>query len=65
MAVILCEECRGFKRIMDPHVSKLCYGHCRAVEYPYLTAIFKEERLGGFLPPTQCRYFKGRKSQTQ
>lgn len=58
MPEIICENCRDFKRICDPQVSKVCYGHCRAIEYPYFLAIFKEDRLGAFTAPTQCKFFR-------
>jgi hypothetical protein len=61
MAEILCEDCRDFKRTYDPQISKVCYGHCRAMEYPFLLGIFKEARPVAFTAPKNCKYFHEKK----
>jgi hypothetical protein len=61
MPEILCEACRNYKRTYDPQISKVCHGHCRAIEYPFLLGIFKEARPGAFTAPTDCKYFQEKK----
>ena len=61
MAEILCEDCRDFKRTSDPQISKVYYGHCRAIEYPFLLGIFKEAGPGAFTAPKNCKYFHEKK----
>jgi hypothetical protein len=61
MAQILCEDCRDFKYTYDPQIAKVCYGHCRAIEYPFLLAIFKEDRPGAFTAPKDCKFFHEKK----
>ena len=61
MPEILCEDCRDFTRTYDPQISQVCHGHCQAIEYPFLLAIFREARPGAFTPPQECQYFKKKK----
>lgn len=61
MAAVLCEDCRNFKYTYDLQMAKVCYGHCREIEYPFLLAIFKEERPGAFIAPKDCKYFMEKK----
>ena len=28
---ILCDDCKNFKYTYDPQMSKVCFGHCRAI----------------------------------
>ncbi len=61
MPEILCEACRNYKRTYDPQISKVLYGHCRAIEYPFLLGIFMEARPGAFTAPTKCDWFQEKK----
>jgi len=61
MAEILCEDCQDFKRACDPQLSRVCFGHCQALEYPFLLTISKKARAGAFPPPKVCKYFHERK----
>ena len=61
MPKILCEDCRDFKYTYDPQISKVLYGHCRAIEYPFLLGIFKEARPGAWTAPKECKFFHGRR----
>lgn len=63
MPEILCEDCRDFKRTYDPQISLVCHGHCRAIEYPFLLAIFREPRAGAFTAPQECQYFREKKKR--
>jgi len=58
---ILCDDCKNYKPTYDPQISKACFGHCRAIEYPFLLGIFKEARPGAFTAPTDCKYFQEKK----
>ncbi len=58
---ILCEGCQSFKYTYDPQISKVLFGHCRAIEYPFLLGIFKEARAGAFNAPKECKFFKEKK----
>lgn len=58
---ILCEDCKSFKYSYDPQMSKVVFGHCRAIEYPFLLAVFKEDRPGAFTAPKDCKFFKEKK----
>ncbi len=64
MAEILCEDCLDFRRCCEPHLAKVCFGHCQALEYPFLLAISKKARNGAFTPPRECKYFHERRSKT-
>jgi hypothetical protein len=55
---ILCENCKSFKYTCDPQMSQVCFGHCRAMEYPFLLGVSKEARPGAFTPPTHCKFFQ-------
>jgi hypothetical protein len=58
---ILCDDCKNFKTTYDPQMSKVAFGHCRAIEYPFLLAVFKEARPGAFVAPTDCKFFQEKK----
>ena len=58
---ILCDDCKSFKYTYDPQMSKACFGHCRAIEYPFLLGVFKEARPGAFTAPTDCKFFQEKK----
>ena len=58
---ILCDDCRNFKATFDPQMKQACFGHCRAIEYPFLLGIFKEARPGAFTAPSDCKYFQEKK----
>jgi hypothetical protein len=58
---ILCDDCRNFKATFDPQVKQVCFGHCRAIEYPFLLGIFKEAQPGAFTAPSDCKYFQEKK----
>jgi len=55
---ILCDNCKSFKQSLDPQVSEVLFGHCRAVEYPFLLGVFKKGRQGAFTAPTDCKFFQ-------
>jgi hypothetical protein len=61
MPKILCEDCRDFKYTYDPQISRVLYGHCRAIEYPFLLGIFKEARPGAWTAPKECKFFHEKK----
>ena len=63
MAKILCEDCRDFKYTYDPQISKVLYGHCRAIEYPFLLGIFKERGLEPGRLPRNANSSTKRKSR--
>ena len=58
---ILCDDCKNFKQTFYPQISKVCFGHCRAIEYPFLLVIFKEARPGAFNAPKDCKFFQEKK----
>ena len=58
---ILCEGCQSLKYTYDPQISQVLFGHCRAIEYPFLLGIFKEARPGAFTAPKECKLFKEKK----
>jgi len=62
---ILCEDCKSFKNTCDPQTSKVLFGHCRAVEYPFLLGVFKEARAGEFTAPTDCKFFQEKKAKKE
>ena len=57
---ILCDDCKNFKYTYDPQMSRF-YGHCRAIEYPFLLGVFKEARPGAFTAPKDCKFFQEKK----
>ena len=63
MPKILCEQCQDFKYTYDPQISKALYGHCRAIEYPFLLGIFKEARPGAWTAPKECKFFHEKKKK--
>jgi len=60
---ILCNDCKSFKNTSDPQISKVMFGHCRAIEYPFLLGVFKEARAGAFTAPKDCEFFQGKKKK--
>jgi len=60
---ILCDDCKNIKYTYDPQMSKVLFGHCRAIEYPFLLAVFKEARAGAFTAPTDCKFFQEKKKK--
>jgi len=58
---ILCDDCKNFKQTFDPQISKVLFGHCRAIEYPFLLGIFMETRPGAFTAPKDCKFFQEKK----
>jgi hypothetical protein len=60
---ILCDDCKSFKLSFDPQMSKVVFGHCRAIEYPFLLGVFKEARPGAFVAPTDCKFFQEKKKK--
>ena len=62
---IVCEDCKSFKYTCDPQTSKVLFGHCRAIEYPFLLGVFKEARAGEFTAPTDCKFFQEKKEKNK
>jgi hypothetical protein len=60
---ILCDDCKNFKYTFDPQMSKVLFGHCRAIEYPFLLGVFKEARTGAFNAPKDCKFFQEKKKK--
>ncbi len=60
---ILCDDCKNYKEAMDVQVNKGVYGYCRAWEYPFLLAIFKQEMNGAFTVPSECSLFAKAKAK--
>jgi hypothetical protein len=58
---ILCDECKSCKYTYDPQMSKVFFGHCRAIEYPFLLGVFKEAPAGAFTAPKDCKFFQEKK----
>ena len=44
---ILCDDCKSFKQTFDPQMSKVLFGHCRAIEYPFLLGDFQGSAARG------------------
>ncbi|MBU4233798.1 MAG: hypothetical protein L6277_03730 [Desulfobacterales bacterium] len=60
---ILCDDCKSLKPTYDLQVAKVLFGHCQAIEYPFLLGIFKEARLGAFTAPKDCKFFQEKKKK--
>jgi hypothetical protein len=58
---ILCEDCKSFQYTCDPQISKVLFGHCRAIEYPFLLGVFKDSQAGAFTAPKDCKFFQEKK----
>ena len=58
---ILCDDCRNFKATFDPQMSKVAYGHCRAIEYPFLLPFSRKRGRAPSRPPKTASSSKKRK----